>query len=485
MIDLFKLHEDIEDKGAYSWIVVNGPKVFAIFRRLVKKITEKSNCSVKSLSKMISKRIGCSTSMLYDILNGRTKWTSLFLIDTLLRILRESNGDKEVIELKNRFFDSIESLKAAPRSLIQIKAIKELSAQLSEFCGIHTADGSLTLGINIESKDEKSLTEIKNKLQLNFPYSKISKIRKREDKYIIFVYLNHTLREGVLKYLNRNGISFSTHYVLEFIDSDKCSMRHLKKLIYKLFGYSSKITPRKKGEGYYIFFSNKIIGRYLKNIFNFPIGKKSNIVNAPDLVKKAPFFIQKAFVRGLLQFDGSVRRNGNVAFSTNSRQLLDFFISVINKDKLKGIVWERKNRKMELSFESPGAKQWLSYFIKNTLKYQRLYEHNYGFKEKVKSIEGATKIFDEVFPSNNRSILTFPELIRTVLKLREFTRYQISEKLNTHYKSLSVMLKVLENAKIIKIDSVEMLDRFKGKSDKITFNGNIKEWRIPLLQGDR
>lgn len=478
----------MEDKGAYSWIVVNGPKVFVIFRRLLKKITEKSNCSVKSLSKKVSNRKGCSTSMLYDILGGRTKWIPLPLINNLLSILREFNEVKEARELRDNFLQSIKFLKSAPRSTVEIKAVKKLSTELAELCGIHAADGSLTLGINIESKDEKFLTEIKNKLQLNFPHLKISKIRKREDKYIISVYLNHTLREGVLKYLNKNGISFSTHYVLEFIDSDKRSMGHLKKLIYKLFGYSSKITPREKGEGYYIFFSNKIIGRYLKNIFNFPIGKKSNIVNAPDLVKKAPFFIQRAFVRGLLQFDGSVRRNGNVAFSTNSRQLLDFFISVINKDKLKGIIWERKNRKMELSFESPGAKQWLSYFIKNTLKYQRLYEHNYGFREKVKSIEGATKIFDKVFPSNNRSILTFPELIRTVLKLREFTRYQISEKLNTHYKSLSVMLEVLENAKIIKIDSVEMLDRFKGKSDKITFNGNIKEWRIPLLQvlqGDR
>lgn len=34
MIDLFKLHDDIEDKGAYSWIVIDGPEVFINFKLL-------------------------------------------------------------------------------------------------------------------------------------------------------------------------------------------------------------------------------------------------------------------------------------------------------------------------------------------------------------------------------------------------------------------------------------------------------------------
>ena len=43
MIDLFKLHDDIENKGAYSWIVVDGPEVFSNFKLLIDEITKKTN----------------------------------------------------------------------------------------------------------------------------------------------------------------------------------------------------------------------------------------------------------------------------------------------------------------------------------------------------------------------------------------------------------------------------------------------------------
>jgi len=223
------------------------------------------------------------------------------------------------------------------------------------------------------------------------------------------------------------------------------------------------------------------MGRYLKNIFNFPTGKKSDIVDVSKLIKDAPSLVKTAFIRGLMQFDGSVKRNGNVVLSTNSKYLLDFFLDVIKKDNLKGAVWARKNRKKELTFESPPSKQWLAYFIKNTLKYQRLHEHVYGFEEKAKTMDRGIKIFDMAFPLGSKSTLLFSKLIKTVSKLKEFTRYQISDKLDIHYKSLSVMLDILENAKIIKITPIEMLERLKGKSDKITFNSNINQWRIPLL----
>ncbi len=479
MIDLFKLHHNIEDKNAYSWIVADGPGLFSNFKLLIEKITEKSGCSIKSLSKKVSSRIGCSDYMLFDILNRKTKWISLNLINELLSILEELGEAKEAVRLRNKILASVKFLKSTPRSPVKMKAVKKLSLELAEVCGIHAADGSLNLGVSIESKHKKDITKIKNELSKEFPNLKISEW-KRRDKYIICFYLTQLTQDEVLNYLSNHNINFSVSYKIEFADFDRSSLHYLRKLILKLFGYQIKIKPMKGKNGYYVHFSNKIIGRYFKNIFNFPIGKKSNTVDAPKLIKNASFPIRKAFVRGMIQFDGSVKRNGRVVFSTNSRHLMNFFLNTIKNDSLKGTVWTRKNRKKELAFESRPSKKWLTYFIEGTPKYQRLYGYLYGFKGKAKSIDEVIKIFDKIFPANNRSTLSFGKLIRTASKLKKFTRYQISNKLGIGYKSLSVMLDILEKAKIIKVERVKMVDRFKRKSDKITFNNDIKAWRIPL-----
>jgi len=481
MIDLFKLHSNIEDKGAYSWIVVDGPGLFTNFKLLIDKITEKSGCSMKSLSRKVSNRIGCSDSMLYDILNKRTKWRSLNLINELLSILEELGESKEATRLRNKFLASIRFLKSTSRSMVKIKAVKKLSLELAEVCGIHAADGSLNLGISIESKSKEDITEVKNKLNKGFPNLKISEW-KRKDKYIICFYITQLTQDKILNYLTSHNINFSVFYKVEFVDFDRSSLQYLRKLILKLFGYQIKIRPIKGRNGYYVHFSNKVIGRYLKNILNFPIGKKSSIVDVPKLIKNAPFPIRKAFARGLIQFDGSVKRNGSVVLSTNSGHLMNFFLNTIKNDNLEGAVWARSDRKKELTFESSPSKKWLTYFIEGTPKYQRLYEYVYGFKGKAESIDEIIKIFDRAFPNNNRSTLSFGKLIKTASKSKEFTRYQISDKLGIHYKPLSVMLDILENAKIIKVERVKMLDRFKKKSDKIIFNNNIEAWRIPLLQ---
>ena len=487
MINFFKLHNNTEDKGAYSWIVVNGPEVFFNFQQLVKKITEKSNCSMKSLSRRVSKRIGCTDSILYDIANGRTKWISLKLIESLLIILKEIGEEKEALELRKKFLNSIKFLKSTPRSVIKIKVIKRLSAELAEFCGIHAADGSLNFSVNIESKNKKKTIETRNILEKEFPGIRISKIRKNKDDYYFYVYLNQTLRDKFLECLRQNNIDFWTSYRVEFVDNNLNAMRHLKNLILELFGYNVKIKSIKGVNGYYIHFSNKIIGRYLKNIFKFPVGKKSDIVDVPRLIKEASFEIRKAFVRGLLQFDGSVKINGNVVFSTNSKRLLNFFRNTIKEKNLPGNVWKRKDRKKELVFESPPNKKWLTYFVKGTSKYQRLYEHIYGFRGKVKSTKQAIKILEKAFPSNKQAFSSFPTLVKRVKQLKEFTRYQILNILKSDYtpkdyKLLSTKLDILEKANIIKVNPVKMLERFQKQSDKITFNKNFRRWKLPLLR---
>lgn len=480
MIDLFKLHDDIEDKGAYSWIVVDGPTLFNNFKFLIDKITEKSEYSVKALPKKVSKRIGCSDSMLYDILNGRTKWISLVLISDLLAILREVDGDKAT-ELKTKFLHSIKFLKSTPRSLIKIRAAKELSSELAEFCGIHAADGSLALAITVESKNREEMAKLKNKLSKVFPGLRISGIRTTRDKWGTSFYVTHKVKDKILIFLNKHNINFSVSYKLEFIDCSKGSMEYLKELITRLFGYSIKVERSKTKKAYYVHFSNKIMGRYLKNIFDFPVGKKSSIVDAPKLIKNASFVTQKAFIRGIMQFDGSVKRKGSIAFSTNSKKLLNFFLDILRKDKIRGTVWVRKRRKQELGFESSPTKQWLSYFVKGTLKYQRLYEYIYGFKGVVRSKKEAIKVFDKAFPPSSRSTLVFAGLIKKASKLGEFTNYQILNKLNVNYRTLLFMLRILEKAGVIKVDRVEMLERIEGKSDKITFNSDIKKWRVPSV----
>lgn len=99
----------------------------------------------------------------------------------------------------------------------------------------------------------------------------------------------------------------------------------------------------------------------------------------------------------------------------------------------------------------------------------------------VKAKKEAIKVFDKAFPPSSRSTLAFAELIKKTSKLGEFTNYQILDKLNVNYRTLLFMLRILEKAGVIKVDRVKMLERIEGKRDKITFNSDIKKWRVPCI----
>jgi len=106
--------------------------------------------------------------------------------------------------------------------------------------------------------------------------------------------------------------------------SDKKLIEYIRETCLNLFNRSFNIHPVIEREGkkqtYQMVMDNKSIYCLLNKVFNIPIGKKSNIVCVPNIIKKSNKSIKSAFIIGIMLTEGGKRRRG-VGMSTASKML--------------------------------------------------------------------------------------------------------------------------------------------------------------------
>ena len=265
-------------------------------------------------------------------------------------------------------------------------------------------------------------------------------------------------------------------YHINIVDGYKSDMIFLKGLIEEIFGVNVKIKHDRNMS--IIAMSNKVIGRYLNNLFNFPLGYKCKDVKPPEIIENSDFIIKKAFCNGFLQFDGSVKFDGRVSLNVRSKKIIDFIENVLKEDGLNINRWIRKDG--EFSFESSFNKEFLGYFNKSTFKYNRLYWYAYGNNSTIDSFEDAKVKLRAVFPTNkNNSKIDFVDILEKIIRLKQFNRYTLCKEANLHYKSIEKVLRILEIANIIMVERINKVERIKNLSDKIKFNDDFKKWNLP------
>lgn len=147
--------------------------------------------------------------------------------------------------------------------------------------------------------------------------------------------------------------------------------------IKETFGFNPIIRFSKEDNAYNCWFNNKIIGRYIENIFKISSGKKSYIVREPKLIKDSSLRIRNAFLAGILNFDGCVKTTGMVSLTSMSKELIEDVKDIFNLNEIKTNVGYNKNKKSWLietcsSRELKNHKKLLHFFEIGSWKYDRL-----------------------------------------------------------------------------------------------------------------
>lgn len=122
----------------------------------------------------------------------------------------------------------------------------------------------------------------------------------------------------------------------EIGDKEKENIEAVKKWLFELFGLKIKTT--KRGNMYYFWTNMQVVSRYLTQIFDFPTGKKSEIVKEPKIFsgndnrllssieEGDKWKLRLEFAREVINFDGHSTITGrivSVGLGSNSPYLLN------------------------------------------------------------------------------------------------------------------------------------------------------------------
>ncbi len=127
-----------------------------------------------------------------------------------------------------------------------------------------------------------------------------------------------------------NGYPASSYY-FEIADGWKENIFLASEWIKSIIKKKGSIESHRKWHRYRI--GNKILVQYFHSL-EFPYGKKSTTVSVPSQILNNTREHKLAFISGLLIFDGTVKIDGTIEFSTKSRKLYDQIISILKKEEI-------------------------------------------------------------------------------------------------------------------------------------------------------
>ena len=406
--DLFKLHadEDLKRPG-WSWITVKGTDILQKLRSIITEILGEG-ITRWALSNAIAKELKCSpyTICLHirDIEKNRREWVALPVIISICDIWGK------MCKKSSREKVSIKRELQGYFELIRgsvisrtVPAVKHLTIDLCKIAGAHAADGSIS----------------KKYLQITLD------------------------------------------------DSDKNALIAYTKWIKRCFNVDVKIKLRKTKSHYRISFYNKIVSRYLHQLLEFPYGEKSNIVEEPYLIKQAPLEFRKAFVTGVMTFDGYVQMNGVIGIDLNSLPLINSVVDILEKLGLRLTLMNMNGRYRTHTqiLSNVDAKRCATIFEQGTEKWYKITDIAKGFTGGVKSSEDAILALESVYKIQNGSKTSIGDIFHLVNQLEVFD-------INVLYNELSARsqvgmskdwiytyLKILKNANIIRTMNSDQLTK--------------------------
>ena len=335
--------------------------------------------------------------------------------------------------------------------------------------GSFAADGSLTVLLRIYSEKKEILENIIRAYKLN--------LRIQKDRNKFFIRTSHLFSKELDLLKKRFGLGYSYTYLFQIIDSDKTAVETIREGIRDLFGIDTKIKNERGAWSLRIY--SKILARYFR-LLGFSYGKKVETVHEPDIIKDQNLEIRRAFARGVLTFDGSVKYSGEVYMTLKSKHLIKDIGLILTKLKIKNFITNKRD--LSSIYIDKDDSKVLSLFILNTRKWYRLKSSLGGFKKRVNSVEEAKSILFESYDKYNRLSVDFRDLINYLQDKNEFRSSDKIEILGKKNTAFYTKLRMLDQMKIITSKKILIRDtkgRFIEKYKKYTFNDNVKTWRLP------
>jgi hypothetical protein len=354
--DLFKLHVSEEDRNpTNSWIRAKG-NLSNIVHKLLLDVQKIKKLSQIQFSSELATQIGCKK-------------------DTVFNYFSSANNNREIYY-----------------PLIFLETLIE---KWSEIC-------------NIEP------TKIRNQINTNIWSLTIG---NRTSKEIIAMRELSPIFCGIIGAHAADG-TLSKNYQIILIDGHEEAVRIFSTLINRCFGLNSKIEKSKYSNAYLCRFNNKIIGRYFTQFFGFPIGEKTYTVTEPNIIQKSPLVFRKAFAKGVMTFDGSVRLDGRIGIQIRSKNLFNQLKKIFELDKIK--IYTSNTRDGFFSIESQPSSKWLHYFEEGSIKYLRLKYNLFGFETRTNDKAIAFRRFEQFFP-NSKNFIPVSDFIKKCASLKIVT----------------------------------------------------------------
>ncbi|MDI6825854.1 MAG: hypothetical protein QMD36_01510 [Candidatus Aenigmarchaeota archaeon] len=147
-----------------------------------------------------------------------------------------------------------------------------------------------------------------------------------------------------------NNYPVSSYY-FEITDEWYDNVLLVSEWVFKLLGRKGSIKPHKGGFRFRI--GSRILVEYLVSLGQ-PYGKKSETVFIPNKIFMMGNDFLLAYITGVLMFDGTVKLDGTIEFSTISKKLRDQIVAVLKMNSVKiktfKLKFERWSNKWKYGF---------------------------------------------------------------------------------------------------------------------------------------
>ena len=464
--DLFQLHDPELDIQNMGWICFKGKNLLNIVNSLILDVLGENNIkNRKGLCRLITNKsnIWIEEQIVYN----QREWYPIPILQTLLDLTNKKDIYKKDI------LDNVQYLKCNCSSSKEIKAVKKLDSNLCKMAGAHAGDGSLgqDLRIEITKDDKKTISELNEICDL-----KLNKIKNRLRATIQTKKIKNFISDAS-NLINKRSITLILRDQINLTDGYFKAMVAYKKWIFEVFGLEVDIKRYNKKNAWRIDYNNKIISRYFTKFFGFPTNSKTYIVREPEIIKNSDIEFRKSFLVGLMTFEGYVPMGGNgIHIISKSKGLIydvyDIFRKCNFDVKLKKDGYGRWICE-NLHLDDKKIKESLSFFEKDTEKWQKLYERLNGFSQHCKTITEGREILMNNYPKKPMSKISTVELFDLLLSKKTIDYRKLLKILKVNESTLRSHLNVIERMSIIKKE--------KRKPLILDFNKNFGEWRLPKL----
>jgi len=504
VFDLFKLHFEKEDLFPESWICFEGYNINIILNNLVKELCFAYKTSHYQIGKKIAHKTGLCISAVLNYLRYKNHFP-IPLMNSIIVIWSDKLKKKQedIEEVKKKILTNIKYLKLNNSLSVKIKPLSKIDKHLAYFLGAHAADGMISIHVSFANKNKKNLKKFKCCLEKYLEQKIVNNIYFDNYKkvHVLGISVNNELNKKVSDFLANNTLvasrklSVKREFRWKLVDGHCSSVKQLRNIIKYIFALNLKLKEEKNSKAFKLETKNKILVRYLHCFFEFPYGKKSRIVDEPNVLKKSNLSKRNAFLRGVFTFDGSITRNGTISLQLYSEPMISSIKEILSKNSMtfKCYATKRKSFCIQKQGKSP---KWLFVFEKRTEKWKKLNfiikkQSNIKCKDKKEFIEQLS----EIYPKNASTKISIENLFKIckLLKVFDLEIYcdYLEKNLNIKITKGTLLrnLEILERSKILnRSKKTKYFLRKKGRQagtkgavikNILKFNPKISEWVLP------